>query len=316
VPFSESQRQLYRTLGSTDLTVSRIGLGTVALGLDYGIPTQGSRLRPEIAASEHLLQCALDLGIKLIDTARSYGESEEIIGSAIGHRRQEYVLATKVTPSPGAPHRVRESVHASLRALRTDVIDIVQIHCGATEMVPDASTTDALLELQRSGEIRYLGASVYGEKSGEAAIASGYFSCLQVAYSALDRRIEDTLLPAAEEKGIGILARSVLLKGALTERVEGLPEELALLKEAVRQIERLACSEVECLPELAYRYALGNPTIDSVLAGVISIQELGQALLWASRGALSPRLLDMIRAIPMLPEQLLTPAFWPSLSCH
>jgi aryl-alcohol dehydrogenase-like predicted oxidoreductase len=296
--------------------VSRVALGTVALGLDYGIPTQGAKLRPEAADAAQLLNCALDMGIKLIDTARSYGESEEIIGAAIGHRRQEYVLATKVTPTPCEPHRVHESVHASLRALRTDVIDLVQIHCGATDREPDACTTDALLELKRSGAIRHLGASVYSEESGEAAMASGHFDCLQVAYSALDRRIETTLLPAAVEESMGILARSVLLKGALTDRVESLPDELAPLKKAARELARLAASEVECLPELAYRYALSNPAIDSVLAGVTSIRELEQALLWAARGELSPTLLDVIRATPMLAEKLLTPAFWPSLLCH
>ena len=303
-------------LGSTDLVVSRIGLGTVALGLDYGIPTPGAKLRPEAADAARLLNCALDMGVRLIDTARSYGESEEIIGAAIGHRRQEYVLASKVVPSFRDQSRVHESVHASLRALRTDVLDLVQIHCGATDREPDPSTTDALQELKRSGEIRYLGASVYGEESGEAAMASGYFDCLQVAYSALDRRIENTLLPAAGRASIGILARSVLLKGALTARVESLPDELAPLRKAAWELERFAADEVECLPELAYRYALSNPAIDSVLAGVTSILELEQALLWAARGALSPSLLDRIRATPLLSEKLLTPAFWPSLSCQ
>jgi len=67
VPFSSSKSPLYRTLGSTDLVVSRVGLGTVALGLDYGIPTANGKLRPEAADAAHLLQCALDMGIKLID---------------------------------------------------------------------------------------------------------------------------------------------------------------------------------------------------------------------------------------------------------
>ena len=89
MPFSNSKAPLYRTLGSTDLVVSRVGLGTVALGLDYGIPTEGAKLRPEAADAAHLLHCALDMGIKLIDTARSYGESEAIIDAAIGARRQE-----------------------------------------------------------------------------------------------------------------------------------------------------------------------------------------------------------------------------------
>ncbi|MEP6536931.1 MAG: aldo/keto reductase [Bryobacteraceae bacterium] len=302
-----------RRLGATDLFVSRVGLGTVALGLDYGIPVQGSKLRPAVQEASLILQAGLDMGVRLIDTARAYGESESIIGAAIGHRRHEYILASKVAPFPGEPQKVRESVEASLRALRTDHIDMMQIHCGVADALPDSSTTEALLELKRSGEIRYLGASVYGEEAGMSAMASGYFDCLQVAYNALDRRLEETLLPAARQAKMGILARSVLMKGALTERADGLPEEFASLKVAAKELERLASDEVEYLPELAYRYALSEPAIDSVLAGVTSIRELEQSLRWAARGALSVELLSRIRAMPMLPDQILSPAHWPVL---
>jgi len=300
-------------LGSTDLRVSRLGLGTLALGRDYGIRIQGSKMRPSASDSAQILQFALDMGIKLIDTARMYGESEAIIGEAIGHRRHEYVLASKVAQYPGEPKRVRESVEASLRALRTDVIDLVQVQCSVTDQMPDRATTDALLELKRSGEIRYVGASVYGAELAAAAMASRDFDCLQVAYNVLDRRMEKQLLPATGKENIGVLARSVLMKGALTERVEGLPEELYSVKMAVRDLDHLAAEEVECLPELAYRYALSEPAVASVLAGVTSLRELEQAFRWASRGALSAKLLDQIRALPILPAQVLTPAFWPPL---
>ena len=303
-----------RKLGTTNLLVSRIGLGTVALGLDYGIPIQGSKRKPGAQDAMLILQSALDMGVRLIDTARTYGESEEIIGKAIGHRRREYVLASKVMPFPAEPERVRESVKKSLRALQTDVIDLMQIHCSVTDKLPDPSTTEALLQLKRSGEIRHLGASVYGEEAGLAAMATGHFDCLQVAYNALDRRPRNALLPIAAKTRMGILARSVLMKGALTERVDQLPEEFVSLRMAVRELERLAADEVECLPELAYRYALSEPAIDSVLAGVTSIRELEQSLRWADRGPLSPQLLDRIRVLPMLPEQILTPAYWPALS--
>ncbi len=312
--FGKAKAPELRTLGATNLVVSRVGLGTVAIGLDYGIPIHGSKLRPGPADAAQLLQSALDMGVKLIDTARTYGDSEAIIGAAIGHRRQEYVLASKVMPYPGEPQRVTESVRESLRALRTDVIDLMQIHCSVTDHEPDVSTTEALLGLKRSGEIRYLGASVYSEKAGAAAMASGHFDCLQVAYNALDRRVGNTLLRAAGQESMGILARSVLLKGALTDRVERLPEELAGLKSAARELERLAANEVECLAELAYRYALSEPAIDSVLAGVTSVRELDQALRWAALGALSPALQNGIRAMPMLSEKMLTPAFWPTLT--
>lgn len=301
-------------LGSTDLRVSRLGLGTLAFGRNFGVPIQGSMTMPSASDSSQILQLALDMGIKLIDTARTYGESEALIGKAIGHRRQEYVLASKVMPFPDEPQRVRESVEESLRTLRTDVLDLVQVHCSVTDVMPDPSTTNVLLELKRSGEIRYVGASVYGTAQATAAMESMQFDCLLIAYNVLDRRMEKALLPEAGKAKMGILARSVLMKGALTERVERLPQKLSSLKMAARELDRLAAEEVECLPELAYRYALSEPVIASTLAEVTSLRELEQAIRWTSRGPLSSELLSQIREMPILPAELLTPAFWPPLS--
>jgi aryl-alcohol dehydrogenase-like predicted oxidoreductase len=302
-----------RTLGRSGLRVSRIALGTVALGLEYGIPTGSGGLKPDASDAERLLNRALDLGVNLIDTARAYGDSETIIGRALASRRQEFVLASKVSSYPGEPHRVAESVRESLRQLRTDFIDLVQIHCGAADKQPDPDTTAALLELKSAGAVRAIGASVYGEEAAAAAVRSGLFDTLQVAASALDRRLEKSLLPEAQSAGVGVLARSVLLKGALTDRWRYLPETLAPLKNAVQQLERMCGGEVESLPELAYRYALGVPAIDSVLAGVTSESELESALRWAARGPLSAGLLAAIRAMEPLPNEILTPAYWPAL---
>ena len=86
----------YRRLGRTGLQVSEIGLGTVELALDYGVPVAGEHLRPPEEQAARLLNRALDLGVTFIDTARSYGASEEIIGRALKGRRSEYVLASKL----------------------------------------------------------------------------------------------------------------------------------------------------------------------------------------------------------------------------
>lgn len=299
----------WRVLGRSGLSVSRIGLGTVALGLEYGIPAGSRQLKPDALSAERLLNRALDLGVNLIDTARAYGDSEAIIGRAIASRRQEFVLASKVSSYPGQADRVGESVRESLRQLRTDVIDLIQIHCGALDTQPDPDTTGALMDLKSAGLVRAIGASVYDEEAAIAAIRSGSFDSLQVAVSALDRRLEATVLPAAQAAGVGVVARSVLLKGALTDRARYLPEELAPLKRAVEQLERLG----GCLPELAYRYVLSLPGIDCVLNGATSETELESALLWAERGPLPPGTLASIRATELLSPEMLSPAFWPAL---
>ncbi len=114
-----------------------------------------------------------------------------------------------------------------------------------------------LHELQKAGHVRYLGASVY-EDAGPAGLQHGGFDCLQIAYNALDRTSEASLLPESVQKGVGIVVRSVLLKGAITPRYRDLPESLHALKSAVHMLEVLALSAGMTLPELAFRYVLGS----------------------------------------------------------
>lgn len=289
--------------------VSRIALGTVALGLDYGAP--GSNIqRPDFKSAEQLLNGALDYGVNLIDTARAYGDSEEIIRKAIGHRRSEFILASKVVPSPGDPTSTRQSVEQSLRALNVDMIDIIQIHCRPDDRAPDEATTQALLELQRQGRIRHLGASVYGEETALAAIGMGCFDILQVAYSVLDRRPEKEVLSAAQQKGVRVLARSVLLKGVLSDRYRTLPPSLAALRQCVESLLEVAGFSSERLPELAYRYVLSESSLDFALSGATSLRELEETLQWVTAGPLSAEIVSKIRGSEAPAESILNPANW------
>jgi aryl-alcohol dehydrogenase-like predicted oxidoreductase len=226
-----------RRLGRTDLQVSEISLGTVEIGLEYGIPVAGEERLPSRAAAERLLNNALDLGCNLIDTARAYGTSEEIIGHALKSRRDEYILATKVLHYEGAGldsaalrQAIEGSVAESLRALQTDVADIVHVHSATVDVIRRGEIVTILQDLQRQGHIRFIGATTYSEAASIAALEDGRFDCLQIAYSLLDRRPESTVFPLAQERDVGIIVRSVLLKGALTHRYAYLPAELAELK--------------------------------------------------------------------------------------
>src|SRR5579872_5720532 len=109
-----------RILGRTGLAISELSLGTVELGLAYGIAAPGETLKPGEQQAAALLHTALDRGINLIDTARAYGESERIIGRVLKSRRREFVLLSKVRP--GRAEEVRRSVRESLSNLQTDVI--------------------------------------------------------------------------------------------------------------------------------------------------------------------------------------------------
>ncbi len=292
----------YRRLGRTDLHVSEISLGTVELGLEYGI-SPGER--PSETEAARLIDRAIDLGINFFDTARAYGESEAILGRALAGRREKVWLASKVL-SQGT---VKQSVQDSLRTLRTDVIDLLMIHSASTEVILRGEVLRAMQDLRAAGHVRYLGASVYSEEAALAAIRVGGYDCLQIAYSLLDRRPE-RYLPAAD---VGIVARSVLLKGALTWRYSSLPDALDPLKAAVERLARAAGTDPAALPELAYRYILGQPWVHTALVGASSVEEVEAAVRYASVGPLPPDLLEQLRSTELHDDTLLNPSRWPPL---
>lgn len=287
----------FNLLGQTGLRISAVSLGTVELGLPYGLP--GSEARPTVREAERLLHHALDRGINHLDTARAYGDSEAIIGGVLGGRRQEVVLTTKV--SGGDAKSMQESVETSLRHLRTDRVDILMLHSAF-----EPAAAEHLLAVRERGYCRYVGASVYGPEAALTAIDSGLVDCLQLGYSPLDRRPEKEVFRRAEVAGVGIIARSVLLKGALSHRYRNLPASYADLQAAVARLERFGLP----LPELAYRYVRSQSQVATVLAGTAHVAELDEILSYSE--PLPPELSEAIRREPLLAETWLHPGLWPS----
>jgi 1-deoxyxylulose-5-phosphate synthase len=309
----------YRRLGRTGLQVSEIGLGTVELGLDYGVPVAGEHLRPPEEQAGRLLNRALDLGVNFIDTARAYGPSEEIIGRALKGRRKEYILGTKLAPiheEGQADRELREQVKASvaesLRMLQTDVIDLLQLHYAPVDVIRSGRVLAAAREAQQAGYVRFIGASTYGEEAPLAALAAGGYDTLQVAYNLADKTLEARVLPLAEQQGVGIIVRSVLLRGVLTHRYALLPDQLGELRSAIAQLGRLADSEGCSLPETAYRFVLANPTVSTALVGTARTEELEGALAFAGAGPLTPTLIAAIRQVTVSDRNQLNPGTWPS----
>ena len=310
----------YRRLGRTNLEVSEISLGAVELGMEYGISSGQASGRPSEEEARSILNRALDRGINYIDTARAYGDSEAVIGRALVGRRREFTLNTKVSSYEeeelyGAALRkqVMESVHQSLQALQTDVLDVLMIHSASDTVIARGELTPILEDCRRSGCVRYLGASVYGEPAALAVIRSGSFDCVQIAYSVLDRRPELRVLAAARDHDVGVVARSVLLKGALTGRYRHLPEPLDLLKQAIARLVRTAGIDLSELPELAYRYVLGRSGVHSALVGASNVEELEAAVGYAFLGELSTELLSKISSLDLDDDELLNPGKWPAV---
>jgi aryl-alcohol dehydrogenase-like predicted oxidoreductase len=306
-----------RRLGSTDLWVTPLALGTVELGMPYGL---GLPAPPDDDTCIGFLRQAIDGGIGLLDTAAAYGRSEELIGRALAGSGPRPVIATKVslraaggaTPLTGSAlvTHVEASVSRSLRLLGLDSLDLLQLHSAE-----EACVTDGLLalmdDLTRRGWVRYWGVSTYGQAAPLEALGyPGYFRALQVAYSLLDRRLDDRVLPACGRLGVGVIFRSVLLQGVLSDRWRQLPPHLAPLQTAAQAAAALAQQSGMTLAELAVRFALHHPHAHTVLFGSTSPAELAANLKAAAAGPLPADVVTAIQRIVVSDTDLLHPGNW------
>jgi aryl-alcohol dehydrogenase-like predicted oxidoreductase len=305
----------YRPLGRTGLTVSALSLGTVALGVDYGIAAPGEFGRPAEEDAVRLVRAAIDRGVTLFDTAPAYGDSERILGrAASGH--PDVVIATKVNPATfggvEAGRAVAASIDLSRRTLGRDVLDIVQIHNATREMIDEGAVTAALVDARQRGLVRVVGASVYGEDAAMAVIESGQYGVLQVALNALDQRMMGRVLPAADAAGLGVVVRSAFLKGALTRKAQWLPESLAALRDAAaRARDLLAGGSWDRLPDAAMRFCLSVPGVASALTGARTLEELDAALVAEAAGPLDRPTFEHAATLALTDERLLNPSYWP-----
>ena len=140
----------------------------------------------------------------------------------------------------------------------------------------------------------------------------GGYDTLQVAYNLADKTLEAQVLPLAQQQGVGIIVRSVLLRGVLTHRYHLLPEQLAELRSAIARLNSLVGADAGSLPEMAYRFVLANPAVSTALVGTARREELEAALAFADQGPLSPSLIAAIRQVTVRDSSQLNPGTWPS----
>jgi predicted aldo/keto reductase-like oxidoreductase len=237
-------------LGKTGMKVSVIGFGGMKL--------------PDTEEQEafRALNRALDMGINFVDTARNYGDSERKIGKALGRRRDEFFIATKVhlRGAQGA----EESLKQSLDELGFKTIDLYQLHMVNTPktydqvMAPDGAYA-VLEEAKAKGIINHIGISIHRDLSVmERAIRSGKFETIMLAYNSLDQEgVEPNILPLARQSGMGVIVMKGLAGGALVSTPEM----------------RAGC-ERDPIVEGTLRYVLSNPSVSVVIPGIESEQEV------------------------------------------
>ena len=289
------ERMKQRNLGKSGLLVSAVGLGCNNFGG-----------RIDLEASRKVIDKAIDLGITLFDTADVYGDrggSEKIIGEVLGDRRKDIVLATKFRGQmdsdgklSGASRRyIISAVEASLTRLKTDWIDLYQVHFP-DPLTPIEETLMTLDDLIKQGKIRYIGCSnfpawqvVDAQWRAKTLGINGFVSC-QDEYSLVSRDVEKELVPATKEFGLGILPYFPLASGFLTGKYKRdvIPEGTRFNGnerfqsrymteknwEIVDGLEAFALKRDHTMLELAFSWLAAQPTVSSVIAGATKPEQI------------------------------------------
>jgi myo-inositol catabolism protein IolS len=278
----------YRRLGKTDLRVSVVGLGTWQFGGEWGRDfSQG-----DVNA---IFDAARSEGINLIDTAECYGDhaSEALIGNAVAGDRANWIVATKFGHAfHGHLNRTDErtaadcrvQVDASLKALRTDYIDLLQYHSVRFEEFDNDELSAVLDALRRSGKVRHLGNSISAQarKNVEQVEASTrrQVEAIQAIYNRLDRAAEEQIFPLCQKQDLGVLARVPLASGYLSGKYKpgaSFPandiragHDRAATDEKLRLVEQIRRQEVPPgvpMAEWALAWCLQNPAVTAVIPG-------------------------------------------------
>ncbi len=258
-----------RTLGNAGFDVSEISFGGMSLGSDH-------------KQNEIIIRQAIEAGINLFDTADLYdqGLNEQTLGSALQEIRSEVFIASKVGNiwnsdgktwhwGPGKAY-ILKAVEESLRRLKTDYLDLYQLHGGLIED-PIDEIIEAFELLKEAGKIRAYGISSIRPNVIRAYINRSNISSVMLQYSALDRRPEESVLPGLHEAGIGVLGRGGLARGLLVNK----PAK-DYLDYSIEQVDTLKRNWQRQGDPLAFsmRFVLQNPVISSAVLGIRSQEQL------------------------------------------
>ncbi len=278
-------------LGRTGLEVTRLGYGAMEV--------RGTRIwggRPvEDSEAESILNAVVDSGITFIDTANDYGRSEEYIGRYLSHRRGEFVLATKCgctvvhkdektddTPHVWTRENLFRGLHESLQRMKTDYVDLMQLHNPSVEQCEEGDLVAALQEMKAQGKVRWIGISST-KPHLETYIGWGVFDSFQIPYSALEREHEE-LIQSAADAGAGVIVRGGVARGEPGAGL-GNNDRWAVWEKA--KLDELL-EDGETRTGFLLRFTNSHPGMSTNIVGTKSHEHLQDNVQAAARGALSP----------------------------
>jgi aryl-alcohol dehydrogenase-like predicted oxidoreductase len=283
----------YRMLGRTGLRVSVIGLGTMVHAGHFG-PMKDSE-------SLEAIETALDLGVNFIDTSDAYGAgySETLLGNALKGKRDKVILATKggnvmTGPNRGKrvfdPDYISRVMDESLTRLKTDYIDLYQLHNPTVDVIEKGEVWQVLERAKQAGKIRHYGVSINSMEEGIAAVKNGRSETIQVEYNLLAQEPAETIFPLAAEANVGIIARVPIKRGILTGKLTVADEARfqgedvrarsfkgeAFAKELAKaeQLRFLVHGDITSLTQAALAFCVAHPAVSITIPGARNAEQM------------------------------------------
>lgn len=296
-------------------SISRLTLGTAQFGSHYGLANTTGK--PSYETCRDIVAKAVECGIRCIDTATAYGDSETLLGRAIAELKikDEIVVVSKSYPfdftalSVGEiESRIEKSLLESLANLQLDSLPVFLFH-----REHHLSWISVLEKLRQRGLIQHIGISADSENGAWAGLDDPLVSAMQLPFNLLDHRFSrEPFLQKVESVGTILFARSAFLQGLLLMPEEKIPAFLQSVVPVRRKVEQLAEKAGMSMPELCLRYSLSFPAITSVLIGVETVDQVEDNANTALKGPLDPGLVKEIQAaVPDFPEDIVRPSLWP-----
>jgi aryl-alcohol dehydrogenase-like predicted oxidoreductase len=281
-----------RLLGRTDMRVSALGFGGSEIGYEHASEETVSRL----------LNSALDAGLNVIDTAECYEGSEELIGQAVGHRRQDFYLFTKCGHPRGigsedwsAPSLL-ESIERSLRRLKTDCLDLIQLHSCSESVLRKGDVITALQSAREKGYSRYIGYS--GDSlAAKFAVECGAFDTLQTSINIADQEPLDLILPLARENQTGIIAKRPIANASWKEQHKPIDSYHHAYWDRLRKLNYDFIRQRSLEESIAHalRFTLSVPGVHTAIVGTAKPERWLQNATMIGAGPLSEAEFEAIR---------------------
>jgi len=293
-----------------DNSISKVILGTVQFGIDYGIANNSGK--PSFSMVKDILSLAYERGIRMLDTAAAYGESEEVLGRALHDLGllSEMRIISKITPLP--PGCSRETAVGMIDSCLANSLKRLQIEELEAVLFHRENEAHLLPELQEQavagGRAKRVGISI--DSSAATSIDLSGASCIQLPMNFFDHRF-DAFALAAEKRDVSIYCRSVYLQGLAVMPEDKIPASLQGIVPFRRQLAFLAGEAGMDIKELAFRYMLGQPGVAGVLTGVDTVEQMAENCTIAAKGPLPEDLHAAVAAaVPLLSEELVRPSCW------